>query len=62
MAVSGDNGETQCLSMGKSLLAFGEIADTKKNREMVDGITAEDIRRTAQEIFAPERLSQLIYT
>ncbi len=62
LAISGDNGETQCLSMGKSLLAFGEIADTKKNREMVDGITAEDIRRTAQEIFAPERLSQLIYT
>ena len=61
LAISGDNGETQCLSMGKSLLAFGEIADSRKNREMVDGITAEDMRRMAQEIFAKERLSQLIY-
>lgn len=61
LAISGDNGETQCLSMGKSLLAFGKIADSKENREMVDGITAEDIRRMAQEIFSPERLSQLTY-
>lgn len=61
LAISGDNGETQCLSMGKSLLAFGKIADSKENREMVDGITAEDIRRMAQEVFSPERLSQLTY-
>lgn len=61
LAISGDNGETQCLSMGKSLLAFGKIADSKENREMVDGITAEDIRRMAQVIFSPERLSQLTY-
>ena len=61
LAISGDNGEAQCLSMGKSLLAFGKIADSKENREMVDGITAEDMRRMAQEIFARERLSQLTY-
>jgi len=61
LAISGDNGETQCLSMGKSLLAFGKIAGNEENKEMVEGITAEDIRRMAREIFAPERLSQLIY-
>ena len=61
LAISGDNGETQCLSMGKSLLAFGKIAGSKENKEMVDGITAEDMRRMAREIFASERLSQLIY-
>lgn len=61
LAISGDNGETQCLSMGKSLLAFGKIAGSEENKEMVEGITAEDIRRMAREIFAPERLSQLIY-
>lgn len=61
LAISGDNGEAQCLSMGKSLLAFGEIADSKKNKELVDAITAEDMKRMAQEIFAPEHLSQLIY-
>ena len=61
LAVSGDNGETQCLSMGKSLLAFGKIADSGENKAMVDGITAEDVRSMACEIFAKERISQLIY-
>lgn len=61
LAISGDNGETQCLSMGKSLLSFGKIAGSKENREMVDGITAEDVRRMACEIFASDRLSRLIY-
>jgi predicted Zn-dependent peptidase len=61
LAVSGDNGETQCLSMGKSLLSFGKIADSAENRAMVDGITAEDVRLMACEIFASEQISQLIY-
>ena len=61
LAISGDNGETQCLSMGKSLLSFGKIAGSKENREMVDGITAEDVRKMACEIFATDRLSRLIY-
>ena len=61
LAISGDNGETQCLSMGKSLLSFGKIAGSQENREMVDGITAEDVRRMACEIFATDRLSRLIY-
>ena len=30
LAISGDNGETQCLSMGKSLLAYGKINRTKE--------------------------------
>ena len=47
--------------MGKSLLAFGKIADSGENKAMVDGITAEDVRRMACEIFAKERISQLIY-
>ncbi len=61
LAVSGDNGETQCLSMGKSLLAFGKIADSAENKAMVDGITAEDVRMMACEIFSDEKISQLIY-
>ena len=61
LAVSGDNGETQCLSMGKSLLSFGKIADSAENKAMVDSITAEDVRLMACEIFASDRISQLIY-
>ena len=61
LAISGDNGENQCLSMGKSLLAFGKIPGSAENKTMVDSITAEDVRRMACEIFSTGRLSQLIY-
>ena len=61
LAISGDNGETQCLSMGKGLLAYGRITGDKKTKDLVDAITAEDVREMARTIFAPERLSKLIY-
>lgn len=61
LAISGDNGETQCLSMGKSLLAYGKITGGKETKSMIDGIKAEDIQEMAQTIFAPEKLSKLIY-
>jgi len=61
MAISGDNGETQCLSMGKGLLAYGKLNTGKETRAMVDGITAGDIREMACTIFAPANLSKLIY-
>ena len=61
MAISGDNGETQCLSMGKGLLAYGKLNTGKETRQMVEGITAEDIREMARTIFAPSNLSKLTY-
>ncbi len=61
LAISGDNGETQCLSMGKSLLAYGRIFDSKDNLAMVESITAEDVRDMAARIFDPEKLSTLVY-
>ena len=61
MAISGDNGETQCLSMGKGLLAYGKLNTGNETRQMVEGITAEDIREMALTIFAPSNLSKLIY-
>ena len=61
MAISGDNGETQCLSMGKGLLAYGKLNTGNETRQMVEGITAEDIREMARTIFAPSNLSKLTY-
>ncbi len=61
LAISGDNGETQCLSMGKSLLAYGKIHDSKENLAMVEGITASDLQEMAVKIFDPSKLSTLIY-
>ena len=61
LAISGDNGETQCLSMGKGLLAYGKLNTGKENKELIEAITAEDIRMVAQRIFDKNRLSKLIY-
>ena len=61
IAVSGDNGETQCLSMGKSLLAYGRITEGKETKALIDGIKAEDVQEMARTIFDPSRISKLIY-
>ena len=61
IAISGDNGETQCLSMGKSLLAYGKVPGGKDNRTLVDAITAEDVQKMAIRIFDRDRISKLIY-
>ena len=61
LAISGDNGETQCLSMGKSLLAYGKINGTKETRELIENITSADIQEMASTVFDPTKLSKLIY-
>jgi predicted Zn-dependent peptidase len=61
LAISGDNGETQCLSMGKGLLAYGKVSTGKENRSMVEGITAEEVREMACRIFDKDKLSRLVY-
>ena len=61
LAISSDNGETQCLSMGKGLLAYGKVSSGKENRSLVEAVTAEEIRDMARAIFDSDRLSRLVY-
>ena len=61
LAISSDNGETQCLSMGKGLLAYGKVSSGSENRSLVEGITAEDVREMAVRIFDKDNISKLIY-
>ena len=61
LAISSDNGETQCLSMGKGLLAYGKISSGKDNKAMVEAITAEDVQKMARKIFDKDRISKLTY-
>lgn len=61
LAISSDNGETQCLSMGKSLISYGKIFTDKQNREAIEAVTSEAIRDAAVMIFSPERTSSLIF-
>ncbi len=61
LAISSDNGETQCLSMGKSLVSYGTIFSDRQNREAIETVTAEALRNAAVKIFNPERTSSLIF-
>ena len=61
LAISSDNGEAQCLSMGKSLLAWGRIAPPGEIRAQIEAVTPEALQEMARRIFDPTRLSRLIY-
>ena len=61
LAISSDNGETQCLSMGKSLVSFGDVSTDNENKEAIEAVSADRIRESARKIFNPETLSTLVY-
>lgn len=61
LAISAESGEAQCLSMGKSLLSFGRISSSDETRAAIEALTAEDLRTAACRIFAPDRLSTLVF-
>lgn len=61
MAVSSDNGEARCLSMGKSMSSFGKVLSSKETREMVEAVSADDLLRVAGRIFDPEEISVIEY-
>lgn len=61
MAISSDNGETQCLAMGKSLLAYGRVLSDEYTREKIENVTAEDIRDAARAVFDETSMCRLVF-
>lgn len=61
LVIGSSNGEAQCLSMGKSLLAFGRISTEEEDRQKVESITAEELQAVAKRIFSSENRSKLVY-
>jgi len=61
LSISADNGETTCLSMGKSLLAYEKIISDRIEKDLINSITAAELQTLSQDIFNPEHLSRLIY-
>ena len=61
LAISSDNGEAQCLAMGKSMLAWGKVTPPAALRAQLEAVKPEDLRQMALRLFAPESLSKLIY-
>lgn len=62
MAIANEQKENFALSLGKSFLRYGKIDDMATIREHIENVTAEQMHRIANEIFAPEQLSVLKYT
>ncbi|MCQ2175846.1 MAG: insulinase family protein [Bacteroidales bacterium] len=61
LAIGSANGESQCLAMGKSLLAFGTISTDEEDRAKIESVTADELQQVAKRILAPENLSKLVY-
>lgn len=59
LAISSDNGEAQCLSMGKSLLSYDKVWTGAETRSQIEGITSGQIMDMACRIFAPGKTSRL---
>ena len=61
IAVACDNRESFALDFGKSFLHYGWEKDVTTLFSHIDALTAEQIQQVAREIFAPERLTTLVY-
>ena len=60
IAIACDNREQFALDIAKNYLHYGRERDINELLERIDAITASQIQEVAQELFAPERLQQLI--
>ena len=61
LAVASDNGESQALSMAKSMLVFDGILPDDEVRRRIEAITPESLQQVAASVLAEERLSTLIF-
>lgn len=61
IGVACDNRENFALDFGKSFLHYGWERDITSLYEHIDAVTAESVQQVAREIFAPERMTTLIY-
>jgi len=61
IAIACDNREQFALDFGKSYLHLGQERDLDRLFQRIDGILAEELQQVACELFAPDRLTTLIF-
>lgn len=61
IAIACDNRENFSLDFGKSFLHYGHEKDIEKLYQKIEAVTAADIQQVAQELFAPDNITTLIY-
>ena len=60
LAIGSESGEAQCLSMGKSMLAWGSIMSPEETRKAIEAITPAQLQEMARKLFAQGRISSLV--
>ena len=61
IGVACDNRESFALDFGKAFLHYGWLKDVEKLMADIDNVTAREIQQAALDIFAPDRMTTLIY-
>ena len=61
IAIACDNREQFALDFGKSFLHYGWEKDITHLYESIDQVTAEDVQKVANDLFATEKLTTLIF-
>ncbi|MFW5945218.1 MAG: M16 family metallopeptidase, partial [Bacteroidota bacterium] len=61
LAIGSENPVSNMLAHGKSYLMLNRINSLEEIRHRINRITADDLRKTANEVLDPERLTTLIY-
>ncbi len=61
LAISSDSKESQALSAGKSILAFGKVYTDEENIKLINNLTAEDLQKLSQSLWTKGNYSQLLY-
>lgn len=61
MLIAAEANENSMLSMGKSMLIYGEVDSVESVYKKVNSITSSQIMDVANEIFAENNISSLLY-
>ena len=59
--MASDNREGLFLTLGKSFLRFGRCDTPAETARRIEEVTADEVFSVARDVFAPERLSFLVY-
>ncbi len=59
--MSSVDNENNMLSAARSVLLYGQTIPTDEICQRIEAIEPTDLQRVAEQLFAPENISQLIY-
>ena len=61
LTIAADNAESKCLNQLKSMLVFGRVESLEQTSDRINAVTSSEIMEIAQELFAPDAMSTLVY-